>query len=102
VAVIEWGEPLTERLLTVSDACPLVSSVPVPSVLAPSLNVTVPVGAPAPGGVTETVVTNVTGWPNVEGEPGADVGVPAVVPALLTVWPPASVPLTAVLKPSPL
>lgn len=32
-------------------------------VIVPSLNVTVPVGVPAPGGVTETVSVKVTDWP---------------------------------------
>ena len=35
-------------------------SVPVPSVAAPSLNVTVPVGVPVPGEFTVTVAVNVT------------------------------------------
>ena len=40
------------------------SSAPVPSVLAPSLNVTVPVGTPDPGAVALTVAVKVTDWPN--------------------------------------
>jgi hypothetical protein len=40
---------------------------PVPKVVEPSLNVTVPVGVPAPGEVTETVAVNVTVCPNTEG-----------------------------------
>ena len=35
-------------------------SVPVPSVVAPSLNVTVPVGVPEAGVVTDTVAVKVT------------------------------------------
>src|SRR6266571_516926 len=46
-----------------SEALPL-TSVTVPSVAAPSLNVTVPVGTPAPD---LTVELNVTVWPTVEG-----------------------------------
>ena len=38
-----------------------------PSVVAPSLNVTVPVGVPAPGRSTVTVAVNVTDWPKTEG-----------------------------------
>src|SRR2546426_9171331 len=60
-----------EWLLTDSDevrkvACPPVS-VPVPSVVALSLNVTVPVGVPAPGDTALTVAVNVTDTPNVDG-----------------------------------
>ena len=47
-------------------AMPL-DSVPVPSVLAPSLNVTVPVGAPEAGAVTETVAVKVTDCPDTLG-----------------------------------
>src|SRR2546425_1171232 len=47
----------------VSEALPL-TSVTVPSVVAPSLNVTVPVGTPAPD---VTVELSVTVWPTVEG-----------------------------------
>src|SRR5712692_9014934 len=39
----------------------------VPRTTAPSRNVTVPVGAPTPGGTTETVAVNVTACPNVDG-----------------------------------
>ena len=42
-------------------------SVPVPSVVAPSRNVTVPVGVPVPGGTTATVAVNVTDCPNTDG-----------------------------------
>src|SRR5881394_4011746 len=38
-----------------------------PSGAAPSMNVTVPVGTPAPAGVARTVAVNVTAWPNIEG-----------------------------------
>src|SRR6476619_3775250 len=42
-------------------------SVPVPSVVAPSLNVTVPVGVPEPGPVAVTVAVNVTDPPKFDG-----------------------------------
>jgi hypothetical protein len=42
----------------------VVLSAPVPSVVTPSLNVTVPVGVPAPGLETITVAVKVSGWPN--------------------------------------
>jgi hypothetical protein len=42
-------------------ATPLALSVPVPSGVAPSRNVTVPVGVPVPDAVT------VTAWPKVDG-----------------------------------
>ena len=42
-------------------------SVPVPSVVAPSLKVTVPVGVPAPGAVAATVAVKVTACPNTDG-----------------------------------
>ena len=38
-----------------------------PSVVVPSLNVTVPVGVPAPGALTVTVAVNVTDWPKTDG-----------------------------------
>ena len=56
---------LVGKLAVVTPA--LVDSVPVPSVVAPSLKVTVPVGEPAPGAVTLTVAVNVTDWPETEG-----------------------------------
>ena len=45
--------------------------VPVPRVVAPSLNVTVPVGVPLPGGAAVTVAVKVTAWPNTDGLPEA-------------------------------
>jgi hypothetical protein len=59
-------------------------SVPVPRVVVPSRNVTVPVGVPAPGETAATVAVNVTLWPNTDGfrEDARLV----VVFALLTVW----------------
>ena len=64
------------------DAVPA-AMVPVQIVVAPSLKVMVPVGVPAPGAVTETVELKVTDCPNTLGL-GVDVGVLAVVLALLT------------------
>ena len=43
--------------------------VPGPSVVAPSLNSTVPVGVPVSGATTDTDAVNVTGWPNTDGDP---------------------------------
>ena len=40
---------------------------PVPSVVAPSLNVTVPLGVPEPGAVAATVAVNVTDAPKTLG-----------------------------------
>src|SRR5689334_15022701 len=40
---------------------------PVPNVFVPSLNVTVPVGVPAPGATALTVAVNVTDWPDTDG-----------------------------------
>ena len=40
---------------------------PVPIVVAPSLNATVPVGVPTPGATTATVAVNVTDWPKADG-----------------------------------
>jgi hypothetical protein len=41
--------------------------VPVPSVIVPSLKITMPVGVPAPGLVTNTVAVKVTDCPKTEG-----------------------------------
>src|SRR3989449_10834202 len=49
-----------------SDALPL-TSVTTPSEVAPSLNVTVPVGTPVAGGAGLTVALSVTACPTVEG-----------------------------------
>ncbi len=46
------------------------TNVPVPRTVVPSLNVTVPVGRPAPGVVAATVAVKVRDWPYVE-EPAA-------------------------------
>jgi len=60
-AVSEW-EPAA-RVVTLSEALPL-TSVTVPSAVAPSRNVTLPVGIPAP---EVTVALSVTAWPSDEG-----------------------------------
>ena len=48
-------------------AIPLTLSVPVPSVLLPSLKVTVPVAVPEPGALAVTVAVNVTDCPKTDG-----------------------------------
>jgi hypothetical protein len=58
-------------------------NVPVPIVAAPSLNVTVPPGVPAPGALALTVAVNVTLWPNTVGL--SEVVTPVLVSALFTV-----------------
>src|SRR5207249_12249843 len=63
-AVREWLP--TARVVTLSEALPL-TSVTVPSAVAPSLNVTVPVGTPAPGGTVATGAAVVTGWAGLGG-----------------------------------
>ena len=70
-------------MLVVKVATPPLS-VPVPSVVEPSLNVTVPVGVPAPGDVAVTVAVNVTDWPNTDGL--TDETSAVVVASWLTTW----------------
>ena len=65
MAVILWLPTL--RLVVVDVARPMPFSDATPSVVAPSLNVTVPVGVPEPGATAFTVTVNVTDWPNVDG-----------------------------------
>ena len=48
-------------------AWPEASSVPVPSVVVPSMNVTVPLGVPVAGATALTVAMKVTDWPNTDG-----------------------------------
>src|SRR5881628_35048 len=76
-----WLPVASDEVINV--AWPVVS-VPVPSVVAPSLNVTVPVGVPAPGAAAATVAVNVTAWPNTDGLGAAAMSV--ALPALFTVW----------------
>jgi hypothetical protein len=63
-ALMEW-EP-TASAEVVSVACALPFREPVPNVVVPSMNVTVPVGAPEPE-VGATVAVKVTGWPGAAG-----------------------------------
>ncbi len=49
-----------------------------------NVNVTVPVGVPAPGEVAVTIAVNVIGWPKTVGV--AEVANPVVVLARLTTW----------------
>ena len=55
------------RFVVSNVATPDAFSVLVPSVVVPSLNVTVPVGVTAPGAVPATVAVKVVDWPKVEG-----------------------------------
>jgi hypothetical protein len=69
--------------VVVKVACPLLR-VPVPSVVVPSRNVTVPVGFPTPGETALTVAVKVTARPKTEGfkdEPSV-----VAVTAWFTVW----------------
>src|SRR5438105_14264282 len=58
------GCEVTDSEAITKAARPDSSNVPVPSVLAPSLNVTVPVGVPI---FPVTVAVKVSDWPNTEG-----------------------------------
>ena len=64
-AVIEWLPTASADVVNV--AIPEPSKVPVPSVVNPSMNVTIPVGMPEPGATTVIVAVNVTDWPNTDG-----------------------------------
>ena len=68
----------------VSVACPVASSVTEPIVVAPSLNVTVPVGVPAPGAEAVTVAVKVTDCPETDGL--TEEASAVAVAALLTIW----------------
>jgi hypothetical protein len=59
-------------------------NVPVPSVVVPSLNVTVPLGVPAAGADAETVAVKVTDWPEPEGL--AELTTAVALFPLFTVW----------------
>ncbi len=65
LAVIEWDP--TVNALVANVAWPVASRLPLPRVLVPSRNVTVPVGVPVPGGFTVTVAVKVTDWPKTDG-----------------------------------
>src|SRR5260370_32871979 len=65
-------------------AVPLLTVTGEPRLVTPSLNCTVPVGVPEPGGTAETVAVKVTAWPKVD---GLLFEVTAVaLPARLTFW----------------
>ena len=74
---------MTESKLVVNVARPEPLSVPVPSVVAPSLKVTVPVGVTEPD-TWVTVAVNVTLWPHTVGFVEAITAV--VLLAFVTVW----------------
>ena len=57
----------TDSVEVVNVAWPLPFNVPVPIGVAPSLNVTVPVGVPAPGKVADTEAVKVTDCPSLDG-----------------------------------
>jgi hypothetical protein len=57
----------TVNALVPNVAWPVASRLPLPMVVVPSRNVTVPVGVPVPGGFTVTVAVNVTDWPKTDG-----------------------------------
>jgi len=65
VAVMVWLP--TERAEVLNVVFPLLCRVPLPSVVDPSLNVTVPVGVPEPGAAAVTVAVNVTDCPKTDG-----------------------------------
>src|ERR1041385_3770440 len=77
----------TARDVVLRVAWPARLSVPVPIVLLPSVNVTVPEGAPAPGAVAVTVAVNVVDWPKTDGlvEDASDVLVLALVTVCVSV-----------------
>ena len=63
-AVMEWAATMRDEVLKV--AWPE-ARVPVPSVVEPSLKVTVPVGVPVPGATGLNVTVKVMDWPDTEG-----------------------------------
>ena len=65
-------------------ATPLPLTAPVPSVVTPSMKVTVPVRVPAPGATGDTVAVKVTDWPKTDGL--AEDTTLVVVLAWLTTW----------------
>ena len=82
VAVMECGP--TASALVISVAVPP-ASVPVPMVVAPSLNVIVPVAVPDPGATAATVAVNVNDCPVVEGLVPLVSASAVVVPSWFTV-----------------
>jgi hypothetical protein len=80
-----WLPDASEELLNV--AVPALFREPVPSVVVPSINVTMPVGAVGvdePGATTVTVAVSATVWPTLEGL--GDAASVVVVAAWFTVW----------------
>src|ERR1700674_2513113 len=73
----------TDRLEVVKEAWPAFS-VAVPSVAAPSMNVTVPVGVPEPGAFAVTVAVKVAACPNTAGL--ADAASAVALAAWFTAW----------------
>jgi hypothetical protein len=80
--VIVWEATANTEVASVP--LPESSRVPEPSVVAPSLNTTVPVGVPVPGACADTDAVNVTDWPNTDGDP--DDAMLVTVAALPTTW----------------
>ena len=64
-AVIEWLPTASAEVVNV--AIPEPFKVPVPRVVEPSRNVTVPVGTPDPGASEVIVAVKVTDWPKIDG-----------------------------------
>ena len=81
-AVMEWLPLFKFEIEKV--ACPDAFKVPEPSVLLPSLKVTVPAGTAVPGAPATTVAVNVTDWPLFDGL-SEEITV-VVVASLFTVW----------------
>ena len=79
-AAVMVCEP-TARVLTVIVGVEMET---VPRLVAPSKNVTVPLGVPAPGGITETIAVKVTDWPSTDGF--TEELTVVLVDALFTVW----------------
>ena len=73
-----------ESVEVVNVALPALSSVPGPSMVEPSMNVTEPPGIPVPGDVAVTFAVNVTDWPKTDGL--TEVVTVVVVLAGLTTW----------------
>src|SRR5947208_1878611 len=80
-ALMEWGP--TASVLVTNVAWPEAFRVPVPRVVGPSLNVTVPVGVPAPLVFAFTVAVKVTGCPDTDGL--IEETTPVVVPGSVVV-----------------
>jgi hypothetical protein len=86
----------TDRVVVLNVATPPLS-VPVPSVVLPSVKVTVPVGVPAPGELALTVAVTVSDWP--ETAEAGEMPTAVVLAAWLTVS--VAVPLLVVKSVSP-